>query len=155
MRLLVVLPLLLLTACASGGDQLGAPPPPASDGADDQIRQADNDLVVEVDPGDGSPPRTYTLSCVGVVEGDHPDAEEACAHLKSLDDPFAPIPDDVVCTELYGGPQTARVRGLWRGEPVDLELSRVDGCRISQWDSLGPLLPGEVGVEPPGGDAPQ
>jgi hypothetical protein len=32
---------------------------------------------------------------------------------------------------------------------VDLELTRVDGCRIAQWDGLGPLLPGPVGVEPP------
>ena len=35
------------------------------------------------------------------------------------------------------------------GDPVDIELSRVDGCRISQWAALGPLLPGPVGVAPP------
>jgi hypothetical protein len=82
---------------------------------------------------------------VGQVEGDLPDAEAACAHLDGLDEPFAPIPADAVCTEQYGGPQTAHVTGLWRGEPVDLELSRVNGCTISQWDRLGPLLPGPVG----------
>jgi hypothetical protein len=27
---------------------------------------------------------------------------------------------------------------------VDLQLSRTDGCRISQWDRLGALLPGPV-----------
>ena len=79
------------------------------------------------------------------MEGSHPDAEAACAHLTALDDPFAPLPTDVVCTEQFGGPQTAHVLGRWNGEPVDLELSRTDGCRISQWDALGPLLPGPVG----------
>ena len=47
----------------------------------------------------------------------------------------------MACTEQYGGPQTAHVVGRWSGEPVDLELSRVDGCRISQWDALVPLVP--------------
>jgi hypothetical protein len=37
------------------------------------------------------------------------------------------------------------VTGRWAGEPVDLQLSRTDGCRISQWDRLGALLPGPVG----------
>jgi hypothetical protein len=56
-------------------------------------------------------------------------------------DPFAPIPDDMVCIEQYGGPQTARVTGRWHGQPVDVRLARNDGCRIAQWDGLGPLLP--------------
>jgi hypothetical protein len=68
--------------------------------------------------------------------------------LASAEDPFAPLPDDVICTELYGGDQTARVTGTYRGQPVDLELSRVDGCRIAQWDGSGALLPGPVGVAP-------
>jgi hypothetical protein len=51
----------------------------------------------------------------------------------------------VACTQQYGGPQTANVLGRWAGEPVDVVLSRTDGCRITQWDGLGPLLPGTVG----------
>jgi hypothetical protein len=58
-----------------------------------------------------------------------------------MDDPVAPIPDDMVCTQQYGGAQTASVTGRWAGRPVDLALSRVDGCTIAQWDGLGPLLP--------------
>jgi hypothetical protein len=129
--------LVLLTACASGdggGDATGA------DGGAAGISQTQNDLAVDVDPGDGSEPSRWTLVCAGVAEGTHPDPETACAHLQGLDDPFAPIPDDVACTEQYGGPQRAHVTGVWGGEPVDLELSAVDGCRISQWASLGPLL---------------
>ena len=47
-----------------------------------------------------------------------------------------------MCAQVYDGPQTAHVTGRWRGEPVDLQLARNDGCHISQWDGLGPLLPG-------------
>jgi hypothetical protein len=105
---------------------------------------------VHADRGDGTPAEDWTLACVGVVEGTHPEAEAACAHLTGLDDPFAPLPDDAVCAEQFGGPQTARVTGRWNGKPVDLELSRANGCVIAQWDSLGPLLPIPVGVEPIG-----
>jgi hypothetical protein len=140
---------LLLSGCADAPGEAGtgsAVPDPAADGG---ISQAENDLVVEYDAGDGSPLESWSLTCVGSVSGSHPDAEAACAHLAGLDDPFAPLPADVVCTEQYGGPQSAHVAGLWGGDPVDVELSRVDGCRISQWDALGPLLPPTVGVLPP------
>ena len=137
--------LAVLAACASpsaagSGD-------PASGGG---IAQADDDLLVHVDRGDGTPAEDWTLSCAGSVQGSHPEAEAACAHLAGLADPFAPLPDDVVCTEQFGGPQTAHVTGRWGGEPVDLELSRSNGCLIAQWDSLGPLLPIPVGVDPIG-----
>lgn len=91
--------------------------------------------------------QTWTLTC-DPAGGDHPSPAQACGDLASVQDPFAPLPADRVCTEQYGGDQTARVTGTYRGTPVDLELSRVDGCRISQWDRLGALLPGPVGVAP-------
>jgi hypothetical protein len=96
---------------------------------------------VSVDLGDGSPAQEWSLTCVGFVEGSHPQAEAACAHLRDRDDPFAPLPPDRVCTEQYGGPQTARVSGVWGGSPVELSLSRTDGCAIDQWDGLVPLVP--------------
>jgi hypothetical protein len=138
---------LLLAACADTGDQGG-----------DQLVPSGGplgDLVVEQDAGDGSPPQRWTLVCadpdssaVADDGGDHPAAAAACTHLRGLDEPFAPLPDDRMCTQQYGGPQTAHVTGTWRGDPVDLRLSRADGCLIAQWDGLGPLLPGPVG-EPP------
>ena len=142
--------LTLLTACASSpGDTAAGPGSPTGSAADAAagggIQQADNDLQVELDRGDGTEPESWTLTCVGFVEGSHPAAEAACAHLKTMDDPFAPLPTDLVCTEQFGGPQTARVLGRWNGAPVDLEVSRTDGCHIAQWDALGPLLPGPVG----------
>jgi hypothetical protein len=140
--------LVLLTGCAQSSGNSGAGDDGASAG--DGISRAENDLVVRYDAGDGSAPQSWTLACLGTADGTHPDAEAACAHLTATEDPFAPIPDDVACTEQYGGPQSAHVAGLWGGEPVDLEVTRVDGCRIDQWDSLGPLLPVvPAAVEPP------
>jgi hypothetical protein len=141
-RLLLVLPLLLLAAACGSGDD-------AASG--DALVTGLGDLVVEQDAGDGTPPQRWTLGCAedGTATGDHPDAAAACAHLRDLDEPFAPLGDDLMCTQQYGGDQTARVTGTWRGEPVDLALSRTDGCRIAQWDGLGPLLPGPVGVDLP------
>jgi hypothetical protein len=144
--LLLVLPLLVVTACAAQpGDGGGAQPTTGSPGP-----AAEDALSITVDRGDGREPEKYTLVCAGEQPSTHPDAQAACEHLSGLDDPFAPIAADVMCTEIYGGPQTAHITGRWQGEPVDLELSRVDGCHISQWDSLGPVLPGPVGAEPPG-----
>jgi hypothetical protein len=151
-----LLPLLLagavlLGACAAeegnavSDDGRPAAAPTTPDDAASGIVRADNDLRIEVDLADGTSPQAWTLTCVGFVEGSHPRAEEACAHLDGMTDPFAPLPADVMCTEQYGGPQTAHITGRWRGEPVDLDLSRVDGCRISQWDAFGPVLPVPVG----------
>ncbi|MGY2128192.1 SSI family serine proteinase inhibitor [Blastococcus sp. SYSU DS0617] len=156
-----LLPLLLLAAALTlagcgTADEEGTSAAPTTGAAPDRaegvdeadgaaagggIAQADNDLQVEVDLGDGATPQTWTLTCVGFVEGSHPAAEAACEHLQGMQDPFAPLPDDAVCTQQYGGPETARVVGRWDGEPVELELSRVNGCRIDQWNSLVPLVP--------------
>ncbi|PRY50714.1 subtilisin inhibitor-like [Geodermatophilus tzadiensis] len=130
---------LLCAACAERGS--GAAP-----GTTGPATAAGDALTVEVDRGDGSPVERYTLTCGDVPGGDHPDPAGACAHLAGLDDPFAAPPTDRACTEVYGGPQTARVTGTWRGAPVDRDHARTDGCRIAEWDALGPLLPGPVGV---------
>jgi hypothetical protein len=142
---LLMVALFGLTACAeqprSGGTaeqptRTGEAPVPT-----DGTVLADDDLQVTFDPGDGTEPSTWALSCLEPVEGSHPEAAAACAHLRTLENPFTPLPSDVICTEQFGGPQTAQVLGNWEGKPVDLELSRVDGCRISQWDALVPLVP--------------
>jgi hypothetical protein len=134
----VLLLLALLTACAPSPGDTG---PSGSSGGAAGISRADNDLVVRFDQGNGSAPESWTLTCAGTADGTHPDAAAACARLQDLADPFAPIPDDLVCTEQYGGPQSAHIAGLWAARPVDLEVTRVDGCHISQWDGLLPLLP--------------
>ena len=157
LTVLLTLPLVVLTACASGDGGSGdgstatgtssatssAAPSrsPGATGGD----QVDDDLQIEVDRGDGSPVERYRLTCAGSVAGTLPDVDGACAHLAGLTAPFAPLPADAVCAQVYGGPQTAYVTGRWQGNAVELRLSRTDACRIAQWDRLGPLLPGPVG----------
>ena len=144
----LVLPLVallaLVTACAAQPASGGASPASSSAAA-----ERDNDLVIELNLGDGSPAQRWTLTCGATAGGTHPDAQAACDHLARMSDPFGPIPKDRMCTQIYGGPQTAHVTGRWHGAAVDLRLSRVDGCRISQWNDLGPVLPGRVGMKTP------
>jgi len=58
---------------------------------------------------------------------------------------FAPVAGNSVCTEIYGGPQKARVVGTVRGRPVRATFSRTNGCEIARWHRISPWL------VPPGG----
>jgi hypothetical protein len=53
---------------------------------------------------------------------------------------FAPVPRNVVCTEIYGGPQTARVVGRVDGRRVSAAFNRVNGCEIARWNRISPWL---------------
>ena len=51
-------------------------------------------------------------------------------------------PTDVACTEIYGGPETARIVGTIDDQPVDTTVDRANGCGIDDWDRvLVDLLP--------------
>jgi hypothetical protein len=97
-------------------------------------------LEISVTPGGEAPTKVWTLRCPD--GGTLPDAAEACSKLLSLDDPFAPVPKDVACTEIYGGPQMAEVHGTFRGRRVDASFSRTNGCEIERWDKVQFLFPG-------------
>ena len=54
---------------------------------------------------------------------------------------FTARPDkDVICTQQYGGPQTASITGELNGTPVVGSFSLTDGCQISRWNSATDLL---------------
>jgi len=103
----------------------------------DQLR------VTVTDAGDGRD-GTYELECAP-SGGTHPEAADACARLDELSadgrDPFAPSPSGVQCTMQYGGPATAHITGTWHGRPVDATYKRTDGCEMSRWQGLVPVLP--------------
>ncbi|MGW2086882.1 SSI family serine proteinase inhibitor [Streptomyces sp. NPDC001880] len=86
----------------------------------------------------------FELRC-GPAGGSHPMAEQACGRLDELAgegaDPFAPVPEDALCTQQFGGPATARVTGTWQGRRVDTVFSRTNGCEISRWNNQQPVLP--------------
>jgi hypothetical protein len=58
---------------------------------------------------------------------------------------FTPTPPDTVCTQIYGGPQRARITGVVAGKRVWTTVSRTNGCEIALWQRLSPWL------LPPGG----
>lgn len=66
---------------------------------------------------------------------------------------FDPVPPGRACTEIYGGPETLRVVGRIGDSRVDSRFSRINGCEISRWDALAPVLEalglGAVGTTPP------
>ena len=154
-----VLRRLLVGAAASvaAAGSLTAAPPAA------YAQSGGSDLLSPVLPGDG-PDRdhltvtvrnagagadgTFELYC-GPDGGSHPDPSGACAALEKDtrwgQDVFAPAPEGGFCTMQYGGPATAHVTGTWAGRPVDATYDRRDGCQISRWDRLVPLLPGVGG----------
>jgi len=102
---------------------------------------AEGALTVVLDDGNGTQ-QTWELACSaeGEITGDHPDAQNACAAIEAAKDPWAPVPKDMACTMIYGGPQTATVKGSWKGVEVDASYNRTDGCEISRWERVAPLL---------------
>ncbi|MFD7546360.1 SSI family serine proteinase inhibitor [Streptomyces sp. NPDC059578] len=116
-------------------EQLSLPP----------IFAAPDRLTVEVTGTGRAVDGSYRLEC-GPAGGTHPEATRACDRLTDLSaeggDPFAPVPSGAICTLQHGGNATARITGRWHGRYVDAEFSRTDGCEISRWNGLVPVLPG-------------
>ena len=94
----------------------------------------------------GSDPERWTLRC-NPADGTLPRPALACRRLASASPKlFAPKPPSLVCTQIYGGPQTARVTGKVKGKRVWASFSRTNGCEISRWNRLSPWLLPSGGV---------
>ncbi len=88
---------------------------------------------------------TWTLRC-DPASGSLARPARACTRLAAGGVKlFAPLRKDMVCTELYGGPQRARVVGTVDGKRVWATFTRRDGCEIDRWQRISPWL------VPPGG----
>lgn len=83
--------------------------------------------------------RVLTVTCPEVPADTDKDCQELISQAQT--DLFnAELPPGTVCTEIYGGPQTLRVRGTLSGRRIDTTFSRTDGCQIDRWDRAAPLL---------------
>jgi hypothetical protein len=124
-RSAIVIACLLLAACGSEGQGTDRPSAPATE------------LTVRVWPeGRDGPLRERHVECPGA---------EVCEELSAQS--LAPVPGEMACTAIYGGPSVARVTGTLRGEPVDERFSLEDGCQIARWERNRALL-GRAGRGP-------
>ena len=94
------------------------------------------DLTVTFWPqGKAGESRTATLTC-DPDGGTHPNPAAACDALLQHEDALRPLAGDMACTEIYGGPQLATISGAG----VHALLSRTNGCEISRWEALAPVV---------------
>jgi hypothetical protein len=90
----------------------------------------------------------WTLRC-SPVGGTLPMRKRACAKLSNLTlGAFARVPPNAICTQIYGGPQRAVVKGTIGSTRIWSSFSRRNGCEISRWDWLSPWLLPRGGVDP-------
>ena len=120
---------LLVTGGCGAADEAGSDEPTAS--------SATVVLTITVKQSKDAEPKVYELTC-DPAGGSHPQPEQACDALAEAGpDVFEPINPDMACTQIYGGPQEATVRGVVDGAKVERVFNRTNGCEISRWDALG------------------
>jgi hypothetical protein len=91
--------------------------------------------------------KRWTLRC-SPVGGTLPTRRRACAKLAGMGAAaFAPVPPGVLCTEIYGGPDKAVVKGTLGTQRIWSSFRRRNGCEIDRWSRFVPWL------LPPGGSA--
>lgn len=153
-RILTLISLLLaatfITACGENDEQtttVGSGD--TSDTAKDDLPLGDGpytiaDLSISFTDAAGNLAE-YRLACLGdtaTFTGDVPpgvDAATACLSVatdtaRMLLDPDVMV--DRMCTEIYGGPETATVGGLLDDIEVDYEINRTNGCGIDDWERV-------------------
>ncbi len=102
-------------------------------------------LTITIQQTPESAPTEYVLECTKEGVGPAttiPNAEAACETVKSLGaDFFTATPDpNRMCTQQYGGPQTATVKGMVDGRRIMTSFSATDGCEIARWNALDSIL---------------
>jgi len=129
-RTLVTLAALVALAAAGCGEDDEQPASPAP-----QAALADLSVTVDPDGTGAEKPRTAEVTCDAAG-----DSEVCGAVAKLTAENFAPTGSDMACTQQFGGPETATVTGTLNGEKVDAQFSRENGCEISRWQDVEPLL---------------
>ncbi|MEQ8840230.1 MAG: hypothetical protein RIB98_04560 [Acidimicrobiales bacterium] len=172
---LLCLSLLLVASLASscgddgnpvdaGDDPSGTGDVPSDDGDDPPTDEGPlgagpypiADLTIEYEHASAGVTSTYRITCLGdtaTVDGDDVGVTDqaACTALaesavqaRLIDG----VPTDRLCTENYGGDDTATITGRIDDVAVDTTVDRANGCGIDEWDNLlSDLLPAPIGVQ--------
>ena len=142
---------LLAGGCATGGDAgtaattTSATPITSAPTTSPNVFEAD--LTITIGTGDQPVEFEATLRCGSDVGGTGylaGRAAGACDSLKTSADAqllllMGPAADRA-CTEIYGGGEIADIKGTLTGIAVDMSVDRANGCGISDWDLLQPIL---------------
>lgn len=160
---------LLLTGCGTSGNNPGAdltpaPAPPSATATETTMPAESSEspkpsptmptdpeaagtakLTVSVKQAAEGEPMEYILECTpdGVGEKTNlRNAEGACAAVMSLGVEFFTEKRDPnqMCTQQYGGPQTAEIWGTIDGQRVSASFSATDGCEIARWTAMEAVL---------------
>jgi hypothetical protein len=126
-RLLVPLVVIALAGCGSDeASQAGGP----------TGELANLTVTVDRDGAKGAQePQELKVECAKPTDSQ---ACGAAAGVSPAD--IRPTSGDVACTEIYGGPEEATIKGTIRGEDVDATFTRTNGCEIARWDRVKALL---------------
>jgi hypothetical protein len=131
----------LLASCGGSDEAPGAPSPRAS--------PALNLRVTVAPEGPGGPQRVRRIECQKLGEENVILRCRTLAGLEPQD--LDAVPGRTACTQIYGGPATARVSGTLRGAGVSASFDLTDGCEMERWRRNAALLgpPRGPGVTPP------
>ncbi len=88
---------------------------------------------------DGASIKHWALLC-NPPGGTHKSAKKACVALLKVKDPFKSSDPNMMCTQQYGGPETADVQGVWNGKKIRANFSKINGCEIARWQKVQALL---------------
>ena len=128
MRLAALLLIAAAVLAGCGSDE----PNPSAPGNDTLAQLA---ITVDDDGEGGAPARELMLDCA------EPTDSQACGAVAGVSArDLAPTPPDTACTQLFGGPETATIKGEIRGTAIDATFSRNDGCEIARWERVQDLL---------------
>jgi hypothetical protein len=126
-RVLLLPAVLAVTLLAACGEDEPASTAPAGT----------TEIAVEV-TGAGADPVRIELRCGGSESCDQAQLDKLAAVAEQDDAEGA-------CTQQYGGPEKAHMTGTLEGEPVDVTITRTNGCEIADYDALFAAL----GRKPP------
>ena len=123
---------LIIIGALAGGQVVQSDLAVASEPAINSI----SNLTVSYRPSSSSQ-TIFKLSCLPIsAAGTHPNRKAICAAIaKQGAALFAPVAADTMCTQIYGGPETAKITGTVNGRKINAAYSRTDGCQIGRWNT--------------------